>query len=405
MYIGAIQGVRHAKKGSVEQSNFHIVRIDAEHEANARAVLATVTNQSRIYIMAHGIPYTVHHLLFSGSMTHDASGRLVVSGEIDSAKNIAAFLRDALTHHSLKDASSSRRLRISLLVCYGGMGIEEHKAYIGPLPTGGHVDNPAFAQAPIDNFEASFAVMICAQLYNSGAGIICDVVGRRDLVHSHAPSAAGIKKLSLTPDIMNKNLQKMVAAGEDRGTHYKACRMEIDKNFKSLNSGSLKFVATPSDAGEIVFYDEYEDFFYSFIKHSIIPTIRMSKLKSPKQTIVPGKLVTPPSAEDIETVYHCIEELEIAAQEILHDQVSRGEGEERLSRELAIETSDKHKSATKLSRSPDAVNADYLRVATILDAAVHTAKSDGTIQLLRLIQNKTRLFALAMGATDAPECL
>ncbi|MCH9644525.1 MAG: hypothetical protein K0U23_06695 [Gammaproteobacteria bacterium] len=390
-YMGALQGIRHVKKGRVAESDFHFICIkDPASQAEAEKILATVTNRSRIYLGAHGIVYDVHQV--------EAHGKDL------EALSLAGYLKDKLTHRSLREAHDDQRLRISLIVCLAGLGMEEHKKFV-TVGSGRDVfvDNAAFAEAETDNFEESFAIMLCAQLYDDGAGIICDVVGRRDIPPIIGGSAE--KKAQMPPDIMNKRLQEAVLRYKKRGLKLKTYKMMRGENFIPLKSGSLKFIATTNDKGQIVFYDEYEDFFYSFIKHSVIPTMLGSQCSYPKKPAAPASVVTTPDAEDIQVMYTCIEELEVAAQEILHDQIIRGEGEERTSKELALETRDRCSVATKLSRSADFLNADYLKIITVLEKAVTAAKGSDTICLLRLIENKTRLFALAMGATDAPEVL
>ncbi|MCH9644523.1 MAG: hypothetical protein K0U23_06685 [Gammaproteobacteria bacterium] len=375
LLVGSLVGALHMKKARVGEGDVDIISIDTpENEARARAVLATVTNQSRLYLTAHGIINQVHAVMAYGK-------------EVNAAK-IAEFLKASLTHPSLKDPLPEQRLRISLLICLGGLGIEEHTKFITGSGIDVEVNNATFSQAETDNFEASFAVMLCSHLYGDGAGIVCDVVGRRDITHIRSPNTKDVQKYQLAPGAMNKNIQMYATLCRSKGVKFKSCEMKNGVNFQSLKSGSLKFIATISPDGKLVFYDEFRDFFYSYTKNVIIAILLMTKV----------------DPEDIPVISACIDKLKVAAHEILRDQIARGQGEERPSPELTKEGAG-HSAATKLARSPDLLTEDYLKITTILGEAVFKASGARTLGVLEHLEKKTKVFAEAVGAREAPERL
>ncbi len=368
---GNIIGATHGRKGSTDDIKHASVLLGTPQASRA---LSRCTNRSRIYILAHGIPQLVHEV--------------EVYSKIVSASYIADYLKKHLTTRLFQDPDV-QRLRISLLTCMGGLGAEEHRKFVKSSADGPYVDVPAFSEAEKDNFEASFAVMLCAQLYDGGAGIICDVVGRRDDVNVFLPSEKTMLTHGLSPVIITHLTEKFAVKLRASGVELKACKMTKDKNFKSLKSGSLKFIVTPNSSGSIVFYDEYEDFFYSFVKHSMIPTLKIWIYTDADQPIID----------------ECISRLLAAAQVILKQQIESGEGEERPSKELERETGGHHPGAKKLSRLPEQLNADYLKISTILNEAYLKHTDAQTEIMLRSAQKSLMKFAKSVGATDVPEWL
>ncbi len=383
----------HAQKGVVEGDNYQFINYIPEGDnEEAKRILATVTNRSRIYIKAHSISGTVMHI-----KTSTLKGVVLIT-------TLVEFLGSALTHDSLKDARSDRRLRISLIICLSGLGKKEHR-----------LSAHERLYKPDENFEESFAVMLCASLHGA-KGIYSDVVGRRDYSITTTPAPEAIGHIG-PPTLTNERLSQWIKNMTKKGELAKTYALTKELGVKTLKSGSLKFIVTVNSVGKLVYYDEYKDFLYSLTKHDIIP-----ELKAHAKDIFTHNGA---ETDAFKSIMDCVSVLSTKAQTCLSNQIASGEGEERPSAELE-RLANGHETVTKLSVAPPTLRADCIEVLGMLTAtkatmpvappddagsdsddefgicAVATDPSVYTMILFETLIKKVKDFAATNGIQDLP---
>ena len=210
--------LKHERKNIIE----HFSMVNGYGECSDGPIFFhQVDNRSRIYICAHGNKSEPDVISYT-----DSYG----CKRIMTAWDLASSLARSLTNPSVRNPTNPRKLKISLLVCYGGIGTDRD----------------------VTGVEKSFAVSLHSSLWRRH-NIYCEVVGR-----------CAVTVISRDARLMLGGRVKWVDGHEKK--NIKGAKMMV------TNRG-----------GDQVIYDEHEESLYDLVRHTIIPEFRTRMVETPNE--------------------------------------------------------------------------------------------------------------------------